>query len=104
MLAGHEISAVFDKNTQIMHVMCMPTKTISLRMEAYKRLLRAKRSSRESFSDVVMRARWDDEAVTASEYVRLVRERGPAYTPDELDRVEQVKAADTAPSDKWQTD
>lgn len=93
-----------DNDTQTMHVTYMASKTISLRIEAYQRLLRAKRSPRESFSDVVMRAHWDEEVVTAGEYLRLVRERGPTYKSDELDRVEQVKKADTPPSDKWQTD
>ena len=43
-----------------MHDQCMAVKTISLEMDAYEKLRRAKRAPRESFSNVVRRARWDD--------------------------------------------
>ena len=43
-----------------MHDKCMATKTISLELDAYDRLSRARRAPRESFSSVVRRARWDD--------------------------------------------
>lgn len=43
----------------------MPTKTISLDLDAYSRLARARRSPRESFSRVVKRAVWPDETKTA---------------------------------------
>ena len=39
-------------------VSCMATKTISLELDAYEKLKRAKRGS-ESFSEVVRRARFD---------------------------------------------
>lgn len=84
-----------------MHGVCMPTKTISLTVEAYERLRRAKGHPGESFSDVVMRAKWDDAPLTAGEFLRRVRERGPAYTPAELDEVEELKASDAPPEDKW---
>ena len=45
----------------------MATKTISLEIEAYEKLRRAKRSDRESFSSVVRRARWDDTPPTAGD-------------------------------------
>jgi hypothetical protein len=79
----------------------MGIRTISLRDEAYERLRRARRTPSESFSDVVMRAVWPDEALTAGAYLRLVRERGPIFTTDELDRVEQAKRDDRPPADKW---
>lgn len=76
-------------------------KTISLREEAYEKLKRARRHASESFSDVVMRGSWDREPVTAGDYLRLVRERGPLHSPAELDQIEEVTAADTPPEDKW---
>jgi hypothetical protein len=79
----------------------MGTRTISLRDEAYERLRRAKRSPGESFSDVVMRAEWPDQELSAGAFLRLVRERGPTYTPDELDQVDAANAADQPPADKW---
>lgn len=81
----------------------MSTKTISVRIEAYERLRRAKRDPSESFSDVIMRARWDSAPVTASAYLSLVRERGPLYTSDELADIEAAKASDRPPTDKWTT-
>ena len=82
----------------------MPTKTISVHVDAYERLKRAKRSSSESFSDVIMRARWDSVPLTAVAYLRLARERGPSYRPEELDSVDAVNAADRPPKDKWTED
>jgi hypothetical protein len=79
----------------------MPTKTISLHLAAYERLKRAKRDPSESFSDVIMRARWDATPATSAEYLRLVRKRGPLYGADELAAVEAAKAADRPPGDKW---
>ena len=81
----------------------MTTKTISLTVEAYERLRRARRRPSESFSAVVMRARWGDEPVVGAEYLRMVRERGPIYETEELEAVEDAKSADSPPSDKWQT-
>jgi len=86
-----------------MHVAFMSSKTISLSVEAYERLRRARRRPSESFSAVVMRARWADEPIVAADYLRTVRERGPLYTTDELNAVEDAKTADSPPSDKWQT-
>ncbi len=82
----------------------MSTKTISVRLDAYERLKKAKRSSAESFSDVIMRARWEAEPVTAEAYLRHLRERGPTYRPDELDLVEDAKRSGHPPEDKWAGD
>lgn len=79
----------------------MPTKTISLRMEAYERLRRARRHPGESFSDVVMRARWPAEPATAREYLARVRERGPTYDAADLETMERLGTTDAPPADKW---
>ncbi len=79
----------------------MPSKTISLRLEAYERLRRARRHAGESFSDVVMRARWAEEPVTAGQFLKQVRERGPTYDAVGLDTLEQLKAGDRPAEDKW---
>ena len=81
--------------------LCMSTKTISVRLEAYERLARARKTPSESFSDVIMRARWDAQPSTAGEYLRVVRERGPAYRVDELAEIEDRKRDDRPPTDKW---
>ncbi|MBI4421298.1 MAG: antitoxin VapB family protein [Gemmatimonadetes bacterium] len=79
----------------------MSTKTISVRVEAYERLKRAKRDPSESFSDVILRARWDASPTTAADYLGVVRERGPLYRPEELAGVEAIKGEDQPPKDKW---
>ena len=77
-----------------MHDSCMATKTISLEIDAYERLKRAKRSDRESFSEVVRRARWEDEVSTGSSvlaHLRELRSRHPtSFLSDEaLDRLDE---------------
>ena len=47
--------------------LCMSFKTISLSEDAYRILKRAKRSPRESFTEVVRRASWDEPAETMGE-------------------------------------
>lgn len=82
----------------------MATKTISLKEEAYQRLRRAKRDSSESFSDVVMRATWEDMSITSRALLKLVRERGPLYDESDLDAIEAATQADLPPTDKWAAD
>jgi len=82
-----------------MHDLCMATKTISLRMEAYARLRRAKQPG-ESFSDVVMRARWPSQTASAAEFLAHVRDRGPVYRTEELEAVDEVGTTDSPPVDK----
>ncbi len=82
----------------------MATKTISLKEEAYERLRRAKRDSSESFSDVVMRATWDDMTITSRALLKLVRDRGPLYSEADLDAIEAASRSDLPPADKWAAD
>lgn len=82
----------------------MATKTISVRIEAYERLRRAKRNRSESFSDVIMRARWDDQPYSGAELLAHLRERGPLYQAEELEAVEEAKRDDRPPEDKWAAD
>lgn len=87
-----------------MHDLCMATKTISLRLEAYERLRRARRHPAESFSDVVMRAHWVDQPVTGREFLAHVRDRGPVYDARELDEIEELGTLDLPPADKRSAD
>jgi len=79
----------------------MATTTISLRLEAYERLRRARRFPEESFSEVVLRASWPEETLTGQELLRRCRERGPYFTEVELERVAEAKGTDREPEDKW---
>jgi len=84
-----------------MHTACMSTKTISLRLEAYQRLKRARRFPGESFSEVVLRAVWPEATLTGAELVEFRRQHGPFFTEDDLVRIEEAKREDRPPEDKW---
>jgi predicted CopG family antitoxin len=79
----------------------MSTKTISLRLEAYERLRAARRYPDESFSQVVLRAHWPEQTITAEDLLRRVREQGAHLTEESLDRIESLKGSDTPPTNKW---
>lgn len=79
----------------------MGTKTISLKDEAYKRLKTARRYRDESFSEVVLRATWPEDTITARDFLALLNARGSHLRADELDRTEALKAHDQPAEDKW---
>jgi hypothetical protein len=80
----------------------MATKTISLELDAYEKLKRAKRSERESFSEVVRRARWDGAASTGPQILagltELLRRHPDSFLPDDvLDRIlERARPPDSS--------
>jgi predicted CopG family antitoxin len=82
----------------------MATKTISLRLEAYERLKRARRFPGESFSEVISRAVWPNQTVTGRELLERIARRGPIMTEDEVAAVEAAKAETRVPEDKWARD
>lgn len=84
-----------------MHSTCMASKTISLRVDAYERLRQARRRPDESFTEVVLRAEWPDMGITGQELIDLYRREGPMFDAGALDRIEEAKAADRPPRDKW---
>jgi hypothetical protein len=78
----------------------MSTKTISLKKEAYDRLRAARRYPTESFSEVVLRASWAEDTITARALLERHR-RGPHFSGDEIDRVDALKKRSDPPEDKW---
>jgi len=78
-------------------------KTISLKLEAYERLRAARRYPTESFSEVVLRATWPEDTVTAREFLDLRRTRRAFLSDEEIGRVEALKRRLTPPEDKWAT-
>ena len=78
----------------------MGIKTISLKLEAYERLRAARRYPTESFSEVVLRASWAEDTITAR--ALLARHRaGAHFSLQEIDRVDTLKKRFDPPEDKW---
>jgi hypothetical protein len=75
----------------------MATKTITLKIDAYERLKRAKRTPRESFSEVVRRLPMPAGAITAGQYLALARERGALLTEDDARAIDELNLADELP-------
>jgi len=78
----------------------MATKTISIDIEAYERLRRARRTRDESFSKVIKRAVWPAPARTASALLAAL-EGAPLMDPEAIDRLDEAQAADRPPEDRW---
>ena len=83
------------------HSAWMGTKTVSLKDEAYNRLRAARRYPDESFSEVVLRATWPEDTITAAALLDLLASRRTHLDPDELDHLEALTAAGQPPEDKW---
>jgi predicted CopG family antitoxin len=82
-----------------MHAACMATKTIS---EAHRRLSAARRTPKESFSQVIHRACWEEKGpVTGVGLLDLMRNLGPVDSVV-LDALEAAQKADLPPADRWE--
>jgi len=83
----------------------MATKTISLELDAYERLVRAKRGRRHSFSAVVRRARRDEEPMTGGRLLDLMREMiangADLLCESELDRMDAAQNSPRRSPSKW---
>jgi predicted CopG family antitoxin len=84
-----------------MYTSHMAVKTVSLKTEAYERLRGARRYPGESFSEVILRARWPEETVTGAELLARYRRKGSHFSEAELDAMEAAKATAAPPEDKW---
>lgn len=76
-----------------MYLQPMATKTISIDLEAYERLRRARLSPEESFSRVIKRARWRDERKTAAGLLAALDEV-PVPDAAVLARLDEAQRAD----------
>ena len=76
----------------------MATKTITLEIDAYERLKRAKRSARESFSEVVRRLPMPTEAISARELLSLAREQGARLSESDCQAIDELNLADQPPA------
>lgn len=78
----------------------MATKTISIGLEAYGRLVSARRHPKESFSEVINRARWSNEGISGGELLGILDELPPPPS-HLLDQLEENQKSDLPPSEKW---
>ncbi|GMV04998.1 MAG: hypothetical protein AMXMBFR53_12780 [Gemmatimonadota bacterium] len=78
----------------------MATKTISIDLEAYERLRRARRTRTESFSMVIKRATWPVPGRTAGALLEAFVGTG-VMDEETLDRLEEAQGADRPPEDPW---
>jgi Putative antitoxin len=79
------------------HDSLVPTRTITLELDAYEKLRRAKRSPRESFSEVVRRLSVPTDGVTGRELLKRGRESGALLTDEDMDAIDALNAADAPP-------
>lgn len=80
----------------------MATKTISIDLEAYEKLRRARRARSESFSMVIKRAVWPSPPRTARALLESL-EGAPVLTDEVLEGLERAHAADIPPEDPWRS-
>jgi hypothetical protein len=80
-----------------MHSCVMATKTISLEIEAYEKLRRAKRFPRESFSEVVLRASIPGGGVSGRELLASFEEYESPFSDEALDAIDALNANDAPP-------
>ena len=78
-------------------VVWMSTKTISLEIEAYEKLRRAKRFPRESFTEVVLRASIPGSGVTGSALLADFKNGASAFSEEALDLIDALNENDRPP-------
>ena len=91
---------MIDKYTISVYALCMATKTISIDMIAYQRLSAARLHPTDSFSRVIRRAHWDQEAKSCASLLSALPDM-PKADPTVLDYLENAQSTDQAPDNPW---
>ncbi len=81
-----------------MYAPCMATKTISIDLEAYARLSAARISPKDSFSQVIRRARWEQESRTCGALLASLQGM-PVADESVLQHLETAQQQDLPPDD-----
>jgi len=80
--------------------LCMATKTVSLDLDAYRKLRKAKKNAKESFSSVVKRAIWVDEPRNSLAVLENSKAL-PMISEESLQYLEKAQESDLPPEAKW---
>ncbi len=78
----------------------MATKTISVDIEAYRLLSKARTSPKESFSQVIKRAQWSQRAKTGADLLKALATL-PVASEEVIRRLDEAQATDLPPDDPW---
>ena len=78
----------------------MATKTISIDLDAYERLRRARTTRTESFSAVIKRAVWPTPPRTAGALLDAL-DALPSLDEETLARLDRAQHDDAPPEDPW---
>jgi hypothetical protein len=78
----------------------VPTKTITLEIDAYEKLRLAKRAD-ESFSEVVRRAEFTEAPLTGAALLEYLESGGAGASESYLDAVEKAAKSDRLPDNPW---
>jgi predicted CopG family antitoxin len=89
-----------DEKIKPVYGPCMATKTISIDLEAYNRLNAARRHPRDSFSQVIRRAQWPNEARTCGGLLEALPGM-PAADEAVIDFLEHAQRSDHPPDSPW---
>lgn len=79
----------------------MTNKTVSLRLDAFERLRRARLHPDESLTEVVLRAQWPDLGMTAGELRTVYAREGSLFSDETLDRIDEATSGDRPPNVNW---
>ena len=77
----------------------MDTKTISVDLDAYAALCRARESARESFSQVIKRAQWKSRTKTCGDLLNALSTM-PVAAKAVIDKLDAAQCADAPPNNE----
>lgn len=78
----------------------MATKTISVDLDAYEALSKARLSEKESFSQVIKRARWGRRAKSCGDIHKALA-RMPRASAGVIRRLDAAQKKDAPPDNPW---